>query len=163
MIQIPETSHHDNQTVNHVGVILGRGDMGNSHVATHGGSSRRQPHAWAHLFLERTAKPLLKADRPWESMGISPDAVLRIGNQWHLWYVAFDQSYGSDNDCHFCYARSRDGVHWEKPEIGLYFYHGNTNNNILMFGFNFCSFIYDEHASPAQRFKAVGASQTQDW
>ena len=109
--------------------------------------------------LERTAEPLLKADRPWESMGISPDAVLRIGGQWHLWYVAFDQSYRSDNDCYFCYARSPDGVRWEKPSLGIHSYRGNADNNILLFGFNFCSFIYDEQAPPAQRFRAVGASQ----
>src|SRR5512141_2314037 len=83
--------------------------------------------------LERTTEPLLKADRPWESMGISPDAVLRIGGQWHLWYVAFDQSYSNDNDCYFCYARSPDGVHWKKPVLGIHSYHGNTANNILLF------------------------------
>ena len=109
--------------------------------------------------LERTAEPLLKADRPWESMGIGLDAVLRIGDQWHLWYVAFDHSYRTDNDCYFCYARSKDGVHWEKPSLGIYSYKGNTDNNILLSGFNFCSFIFDEKAPPAERFKAVGASQ----
>jgi hypothetical protein len=113
----------------------------------------------ALTVLERTAEPLLKADRPWESMGIGPDAVLRIGDQWHLWYVAFDHGYRTDNDSSFCYARSKDGIHWQKPSLGIYSYKGNTDNNILLSGFNFCSFIFDEKAPPAQRFKAVGASE----
>ena len=109
--------------------------------------------------LERTTEPLLKADRPWEDMRIGLDQVLRIGDQWHLWYVAFDHNYKTDNDCYLCYARSKDGVHWEKPSLGIYSYKGNTDNNILMFGFNLCSFIYDEKAPPEQRFKGVGARQ----
>ncbi|MBN2294114.1 MAG: hypothetical protein JXM70_16930 [Pirellulales bacterium] len=109
--------------------------------------------------LERTTEPLLKGDHPWESMSIGPDAVLRIGDQWHLWYVAFDHDYRTDNDCYFCYARSKDGVHWEKPSLGIYSYKGNTDNNILLSGFNFCSFIYDEKAPLEERFKAVGASE----
>ena len=109
--------------------------------------------------LQRTAEPLLKADRPWESMGIGLDQVLRTGDEWHLWYVAFDHDYRSDNDCYFCYARSKDGVHWEKPSVGISSYKGSTDNNILLSGFNFCSFFVDDKAPPAERFKAVGASQ----
>jgi hypothetical protein len=109
--------------------------------------------------LRQTAEPLLKADRPWESMGILLDQVLKIGDQWHMWYAAFDHDYRDDNDCHFCYARSKDGVHWEKPSLGIYSYKGNTANNVLLSGFNFCSFIFDENALPAERFRAVGASQ----
>jgi hypothetical protein len=131
------------------------GAIAPSHVAT-AAEGGKTP---VLTVLERTTEPLLKADRPWESMGIGLDQVVRIGNQWHLWYVAFDHGYRSDNDCYFCYARSKDGVHWEKPSLGIYSYKGSTDNNILLFGFNFCSFIFDEKAPPAQRFKAVGASE----
>jgi len=109
--------------------------------------------------LERTTEPLLKADRPWEDFSVGLDQVLRIGDEWHLWYVAFDHSYRTDNDCYFCYARSKDGVHWEKPSLGIYSYMGSTDNNILMFGYNICSIIHDEKAPPAERFKGVGAHQ----
>lgn len=110
-------------------------------------------------ILERTTEPLLKADRPWEDKAIGIDQVLKIGDQWNLWYVAFDHNSNNDNDCYLCYARSMDGVHWEKPSLGIYSYSGSTDNNILSFGFNLASFIYDETAPPEQRFKGVGARQ----
>jgi hypothetical protein len=113
----------------------------------------------ALTVLERTTAPLLKADRPWEDASIGVDQVLRIKDLWHLWYVSFDHNSKNDNDCYLCYARSKDGVHWEKPSLGIYSYNGNTDNNILMFGFNLCSFIFDEEAPPEQRFRAVGARQ----
>ncbi len=109
--------------------------------------------------LERTTEPLLKADRPWEDYTIGFNCVLRIGDQWHLWYVAYDHNYKTDNDCFFCYAISKDGIHWEKPSLGIHKYDGSTDNNILMSGFNLCSIIYDEKAPPGERFKGVGARQ----
>ena len=126
------------------------------HTATALEGDSKQP---VLTVLERTREPLLKADRPWESMSIGLDQVLKIGDQWHMWYVACDKDYRTDNDGHFCYARSKDGVHWEKPSLGICSYKGNKQNNILMSGFNFCSFIYDEKAPPAERFRAVGASE----
>ena len=113
--------------------------------------------------LERTTEPLLKADRPWEDYSIGCCGVLKIGDQWHLWYVAFDHGYKTDNDCYLCYARSNDGINWEKPSLGIYTYKGSTDNNILMFGFNLCSFIYDEKAPPEERFKGVGSTTTWRW
>lgn len=113
--------------------------------------------------LERTTEPLLKADRPWEDRSIGLDQVLKIGEEWHLWYVAFDHNYKSDLDLYFCYARSKDGVHWEKPSLGIYSYNGSTDNNILMSGgCNLATVIYDEEAPAEQRFKGVGARQIID-
>src|SRR5262245_20634592 len=85
---------------------------------------------------ERTAEPLLKADRPWEDFCLSYCQVLREGDKWHLWYNAHDQNYRSDTDVYVCYARSTNGVHWEKPALGLYKYGADTNNNILLAGSN---------------------------
>ncbi len=109
--------------------------------------------------LERSTEPLLKADRPWEDFSIGLDRVMRIGDIWHLWYAAYDHNYKTDNDCYFCYARSTDGVHWEKPLLGIYSYNDSTDNNILLFGLNLSSFIFDEKAPPEQRFMGVGAHQ----
>ena len=107
--------------------------------------------------LERTVEPLLKADQPWEERSIGMGQALRIGDQWHLWYSAFDHTYQTDNDVHLCYARSDDGISWEKPSLGIYSYNGNTNNNILQRGHNLATIIYDENAPPAERYKGVGA------
>ena len=112
------------------------------------------------VILERTTKPLLKCDRPWEEFCISYCTVLRIGDQWRLWYDSCDRSYRNDNDCYLCYARSKDGIHWEKPSLGIYSYHGGKDNNILGFGTHATSVFLDEKAPPVERFKAVGVRQS---
>ena len=31
-----------------------------------------------------------------------------------------------------CYAESKDGLHWEKPSLGICEYNGSTDNNIIL-------------------------------
>jgi hypothetical protein len=83
---------------------------------------------------QRTVKPLLKAERPYEDMELNGTTVLRVDGQWRMWYGAYDHAYRDDNDGYVCYATSRDGVRWERPSLGLVDYGGNKNNNILMDG-----------------------------
>ena len=33
-----------------------------------------------------------------------------------------------------CYAESRDGIHWEKPKLGLFEFNGSNENNIVWDG-----------------------------
>jgi hypothetical protein len=108
-------------------------------------------------IIERTTEPLLKADRPWESFCIGYTQVIRdAGGAWHMWYESYDQSYRNDADGMLCYARSTDGVRWDKPNLGLVEYGGSTDNNILVSRsiHGHCVFL-DENAPPAERFKAV--------
>ena len=39
-----------------------------------------------------------------------------------------------DEETGICYAYSKDGIHWEKPNLGLVEYNGNKNNNIVWRG-----------------------------
>lgn len=43
-----------------------------------------------------------------------------------------------------CYAQSKDGIHWEKPNLGLVEFNGNKDNNILMKYAHGTSVFYDE-------------------
>jgi hypothetical protein len=65
---------------------------------------------------------VIRPDRPWEGDSIQ----VRTGpfwnpdeKQWMLWYLGG-------------YAVSRDGVHWEKPDLGLRDYEGSTANNLML-------------------------------
>ena len=79
---------------------------------------------------EMTVKP----EGRWEQGGIGPySSVLHDGATYHLWYHAMDsvqwdagQGRGS-----ICYAKSKDGVLWEKPDLGLIAYEGSRRNNIV--------------------------------
>ena len=88
----------------------------------------------------RYEDPVLVSDRPWEgerraqawgSVIQEPDGLLR------MWYFAFNterQAHESDRGG-YCYAESRDGFHWEKPDLGIVEFRGSKKNN-LFYSFN---------------------------
>jgi hypothetical protein len=49
-------------------------------------------------------------------------------SRYRMWYGAIDAT----PHWYCCYAYSSDGINWTKPNLGLYSYGGNTNNNIIM-------------------------------
>ena len=109
---------------------------------------------------QRTVEPLLKAERPYEDLEVSMGTVLRVDGQWRMWYDAFDHTYHNDNDAYFCYATSRDGVHWERPNLGLVEYGGSKDNNILndgpkAGGMSGATIFLDEKAPAEGRYKWV--------
>jgi hypothetical protein len=111
---------------------------------------------------QRTVEPLLKAERPYEDKEMNMATVMRIDGQWRMWYDAFDHTYRDDNDAYFCYATSSDGVHWERPNLGLVEYGGNKNNNILIDGskaggMTGATVFLDEKAPAGERYKKVFA------
>jgi predicted GH43/DUF377 family glycosyl hydrolase len=108
---------------------------------------------------QRTAEPLLRSDKPWEDYCIGYCQVMRIGDDWHVWYDAYDHNYKNDSDGHLCYAKSRDGVTWEKPQLGLASHDGSKANNILIErGTHGHCVLYDPDAPADARFKIVYAN-----
>jgi hypothetical protein len=54
-----------------------------------------------------------------------------------------------------CYAASKDGIKWEKPELGLAEFEGSRQNNIVWRGPHGAGVFKDDHdADPARRHKA---------
>ena len=107
------------------------------------------------VITDRTAEPLLKAERPWESFLVTGVRVIRVGDVWHMWYSSYDAAYRNDGDYYFCYARSADGVRWERPNLGFVEYGGSRDNNIAAKGaFGSCVFL-DPGAPAGERFKCV--------
>lgn len=77
-------------------------------------------------------------DRPWEGSGSSFHSVFKDGNIYRMYYSAWDFTIKpgkvTDNSHPFllCYAESVDGVHWRKPNLGLFAFHGSKANNIVL-------------------------------
>ncbi len=101
----------------------------------------------------KTAERTLVADRPWEGDGIGVYAsVLWHQGVYHLWYPAGGV---------ICYARSTDGIHWDKPNLGLVEFNGSRSNNIVVGrgagGVEQVSsegmVFYDPTAPPEERFR----------
>ncbi len=59
-----------------------------------------------------------------------------------------------------CYAESTDGIHWEKPNLGIIEFEGNKDNNIVWAGIgchNFTPFKdTNPNCTPDARYKAIG-------
>ena len=54
------------------------------------------------------------------------------------------------------YAESRDGIHWEKPSLGLVEFEGSRDNNILMMYAHGTGVMMDEQElDPAKRYKLM--------
>lgn len=58
--------------------------------------------------------------------------VIPVGDELRMWYLARGRldDGGPDKGLRACYALSRDGVHWERPNLGLVEYGGSRQNNI---------------------------------
>ena len=62
-----------------------------------------------------------------------------------------------------CYAESTDGIHWTKPELGLFEFEGSKQNNIVWDGAGTHSFTpfmdTNPAAKPEAHYKAVAFGQ----
>ncbi len=100
----------------------------------------------------------------------SPDAmgvqfygsVIREGEKFRLWYVAFDDDEANrvaSSRWRPAYAESLDGIIWTKPSLGLVKYRGNTDNNLVKtspgpFGFVNLKVLLDaDDPEPEKRYK----------
>ena len=97
--------------------------------------------------------------------------TLRIGDTFHMWYQGNSgdkREWGNREGKVFrtCYATSRDGVTWEKPDLGLVEFNGSKHNNIVDFPamdemLSGAVILHEpEDPDPARRFKMIfeGAS-----
>ncbi|MHC4675073.1 MAG: hypothetical protein ACYTBZ_21520 [Planctomycetota bacterium] len=82
----------------------------------------------------KTGEMNIKPEHLWEVGGVGPYSnVVKEGNTYHMWYhvMASLQWDGDDKSGSICYARSADGIHWEKPNLGVVAYKGSKDNNII--------------------------------
>ena len=79
----------------------------------------------------------IKHDEPWEGNSCNYHTVFKDGDRYRMYYRAsqFDLENGKLTEGHpqlTCYAESKDGIHWEKPNLGLCEFEGSTDNNIIL-------------------------------
>lgn len=76
-------------------------------------------------------------DEPWEGSGSNYHTVFKDGDRYRMYYrgAQFDLKDGKLSEPHpqvTCYAESQDGIHWEKPDLGLFEFEGSKDNNIIL-------------------------------
>lgn len=81
---------------------------------------------------------VLNHDAPWEGSGSIYHSIFKDGDRYRMYYAAGHldvTSAGVNAGTHSqfcCYAESDDGIHWKKPNLGLYEFQGSKANNIVM-------------------------------
>ncbi|MCP3690625.1 MAG: hypothetical protein GY917_00410, partial [Planctomycetaceae bacterium] len=102
---------------------------------------------------------------PWEGTSSGYHTVLQDGDTYRLYYRGsnFDlvnNQLRRTNPETTCYAESSDGIHWEKPNLGLFEHEGVKQTNIIWRGpgsHNFSPFIDHRPGCPRdERLKAFG-------
>ncbi len=107
-------------------------------------------------------------DRPWEGNHSAYHTVFRDGDLYRMYYrgTQIDLKGNKYRFAHrevVCYAESKDGIRWTKPDLGLVEFDGSTKNNILWDGpgsHNFCPMKdTNPNAAPEARYKALGGKK----
>ena len=80
-------------------------------------------------FIEGEA--ILTFDKPWEGDHCVYLNFFKDGDIYRMYYLAHSVKKPLD-ELKVCYAESKDGFHWEKPELGLRYYNKSKANNIIL-------------------------------
>ncbi len=120
--------------------------------------------------------PLFTEDRPWELRidngypNVLYDEKVQVYRCYYTLFIEDEDSRiadrserasrdyipRSDRVPGLCYAESRDGIHWEKPNLGKTLWQGNTDNNIIFpFAHGTGVMIDERDPDPARRYKMV--------
>lgn len=85
-----------------------------------------------HPLEKHPANPIMVPDRPWEGTNIYVYGTVlprENGQGYRMWYHALP---GDEDFYRLLYAESEEGIHWDKPNLGLVEYKGSTDNNIFI-------------------------------
>lgn len=104
-------------------------------------------------------------DEPWEGNTSGYYTYFQDGDLYRMIYRGWqhDDLKKAAHKEVTCYAESKDGIHWTKPQLGLFEWNGSKENNIVWLTpgtHNFTAFRDDNPATPADaRYKALGGGR----
>lgn len=90
-----------------------------------------------HQFKKNPANPLIERTKPEGSIVLygsvirEPDSITGGATIFKMWYWAGGYDENEKWTTWIAYAKSRDGIKWEKPNLGIYELHGSRENNIV--------------------------------
>lgn len=123
--------------------------------------------------------PLFKEDKPWEPRFDNPYCSVIYDDEeeiYKCWYSIFTRSDSkgelpgeglpsekrawvewTEGKRRFgvCYATSRDGINWDKPELGLIDFNGSKRNNIVIEHYRLAVMKDPHETDPRRRYKAI--------
>lgn len=119
-------------------------------IASMNGLSKTQ-----HQPVDYDQNPVIVPDRPWEHRRIVFGSTYFFPEEgkFKCWYLVINlrdsrpgwqvpkaarsaspeaPSVPLNESAFICYAESKDGIHWEKPNLGIWEYRGSKENNIVL-------------------------------
>ncbi len=82
---------------------------------------------------------VFRTDAPWEGNASAYQSVFLDNGLYRMYYRAGHYAHGGpdaarkpEHPWFLCYAESDDGVHWRRPELGLFEFEGSRANNIVL-------------------------------
>ncbi len=126
------------------------------------------------------ARNILNFDKPWEGNTSFYVNILKDDDRYRMYYRGSNspdyvqksllepgETVAAHHPFTISYAESKDGIHWERPDLGIYEFEGSKANSIVWMDkpgdqeITACMYVFKDGnpASPAsQRYKAVGGS-----
>ncbi len=95
----------------------------------------------AELVLHRPERKeiVYRTDAPWEGNASAFCSVFQDGPLYRMYYRGLHYRHSGepaqaldDHPWFLCYAESDDGIHWRRPELGIFDFRGSTANNIVL-------------------------------
>jgi len=104
-------------------------------------------------------------DAPWEGNTSGYHTVFQDDNLFRAYYRGSHYGPSGAYTPVVCYAESRDGIEWYRPELGLVNYKGSTRNNIIWDGPGSLNFTPFRDRNPncreGEEYKALGSPSAQ--
>lgn len=107
-------------------------------------------------------------DQPWEGSASGYPTIFQDGDLYRMYYrghryIIDPPPLRQAQSEVVCYAESSDGIHWTRPNLGIFAWQGSKENNIIWLGsyetHNFAPFIDTNPDSPPdERYKAIGGT-----
>jgi hypothetical protein len=90
-------------------------------------------------------------DRPWEGNSCGYHTIFQDGPIYRMYYRGWNHNMTNGKQTHpavVCYAQSQDGIHWERPVLGLVEFQGSKQNNIVWAGTGTHNFVPFKDTNP---------------
>jgi len=107
----------------------------------------------------------LEFAKPWEKKFSAYITVIQDNEIYRMYYRGMPEStQKGDYHAVTCYAESKDGIKWTKPDLGIFEVNGTKKNNVILieepFTHNFSPFLDTKPGVPkSERFKAVAGTE----
>ena len=115
------------------------------------------------LHSPQPRESVFKMDRPWEGIYSGYITVLRDGDRFRMYYRGLPEAKHALDAEVTCTADSKDGIHWTRPDVGLFELRGTKKNNVVLARHRACHNLApfldtNPDTPPQRRYKALGGT-----